>query len=138
MDKLEHKPNETQNSTELSTNVTASEGLTIADAMTGPSLARVIREHGRPIAIKFVNREIDRANRLCGSSMDSETISYCAEMIIDRFKFRTVNALRIAIRDGLNSGKIYGKLTYPIIAEWLIDHEEKIEAMNYSKHLSNK
>lgn len=86
----------------------------------------------------LVTLELDRVNRVCGSPMDGETVSYCAELILDRFKFRTVNALRIALRDGLNSGKIYGKLSYPVIAEWLTDHEEKVEAMNYAQHLSSK
>lgn len=61
-----------------------------------------------------------------------------AEMIIDRFRFRTLNALRMAIKDGLNSGKIYGKLTYPVISEWMLEHEAKVEAEAYRKHLGTK
>lgn len=86
----------------------------------------------------LVTMELDRVNRVCGNSMDAETVSYCAELILDRFKFRTMNALRIALRDGLNSGKIYGKLTYPLIGEWLTAHEEAVEAMNYQQHLATK
>ncbi len=127
-----------QNSTELQTSDTPVTSLTLADAFRGPSIASVIKEHGRGVAIKWANREIDRVNRLCGSTMDAETVSYCAELILDRFKFRTVNAFRLALRDGLNSGKIFGKLTYPVIAEWLIEHEEKVEAEAYRKHMGTK
>jgi len=137
MDKELMKSDE-QNATGSLQKGTASRQLTLSDAMVGPSLNAAIQKRGRPVVIGWICEQLDLANKITGGGMDEASLSYCAELIIDRFKGRTVNALQIAIRDGLNSGKIYGKLTYPIIAEWLIDHEEKIEAMNYSKHLSNK
>ena len=112
--------------------------LQLRDAMIGPTLVGLVREGGRGAAVMLVTLELDRVNRVCGGTMDGETVSYCAELILDRFKFRTVNALRIALRDGLNSGKIYGKLTYPLIAEWLTAHEEAIEAANYQQHIASK
>ncbi|MCC6542052.1 MAG: hypothetical protein IT225_07505 [Flavobacteriales bacterium] len=98
----------------------------------------MIREGGRPMVIDWISEEIDMVNRLCGGGMDQATVTMCAELILDRFKFRTANALRIALRDGLNSGKIFGKLTYPLIGEWLTAHEEAVEAMNYQQHLATK
>ena len=112
--------------------------LQLRDAMVGPTLAGMVREGGRGAAVMLVTLELDRVNRVCGATMDGETVSYCAELILDRFKFRTVNALRLALRDGLNCGKIYGKLSYPVIAEWLTAHEEAIEAENYHNHLATK
>lgn len=86
----------------------------------------------------FITRELDMVNRVCGNTMEAETLSFCAELVLDRFKFRTVNALRIALRDGMNSGKIYGKLTYPLLAEWMNDHEAKVEEYSYRKHMGSK
>lgn len=107
--------------------------------MIGPSLMAMSRaEAGRGIVIAAIVAELDTVNQVTGSGLSDEAIAQCAELVFDRFKFRTINALRIAIRDGLNSGKIYGKLAYPVIAEWLIAHEEKVEDMNYQKHLSTK
>jgi hypothetical protein len=90
------------------------------------------------MCIKAIGANLNRAARLCGTAMDPEMLADCSELVLDRFKFRTVNALRLAIRDGLNSGKIYGKLTYPILAEWLTNHEEAVEAHNYRKHQQTK
>lgn len=118
--------------------VTPAGELQLSDARLGPSLAAVVRGHGRGTAIALICEEIDLANKLCGGGLDHAAVTYCAELILDRFKFRTVNALRLAIRDGLNGGKIFGKLTYPLIAEWLIDHEEKVEAAAFHKHMRTK
>lgn len=118
--------------------VTVTSNLTIRDAFTGPSLMSIVRDNGKGAAISWVSEVLDAANVLCGSAMDQNTVTLCAEMILDRFKFRTTNALMIAVKDGLNSGKIFGKLTYPIISEWLIEHEEKAEAYAYSQHLGTK
>lgn len=86
----------------------------------------------------WVSEVIQNANLLCGSAMDHKVVTMCAQMILDRFKFRTMNALILAMKYGLNSGKIYGKLTYPVIAQWLSDHEEAVEGEAYRDHLGSK
>ena len=90
------------------------------------------------MAVGLIIAELDIVNQVTGSGLDRQGVTQCAELVMDRFKFRTVNALRIALRDGLNSGKIFGKLTYPLIAEWLTAHEEAIEAANYQQHIASK
>ncbi len=119
-------------------NATPVSSLTIAHAFQGPSIASLTRENGRGPVIAWISEELDALNKICGGGLDQASITYCAELILDRFKFRTVNAFRLALRDGLNSGKIFGKLTYPVIAEWLIEHEEKVEAEAYRKHMGTK
>ncbi len=90
------------------------------------------------MAVRWIGEEVKRAARLCGTDMDGEVLADISEMVFDRFRFRTANALRLALRDGLNSGKIFGKLTYPLIAEWLTNHEEAIENANFQKHQAAK
>jgi hypothetical protein len=121
-------------STELSLNATPTGSLTMADAIKGPSLARIAREQGRHIAIRWVSEEVQHAARLCGGGFDAATIADVAEMVMDRFQFRTANALRLALRDGMNAGKLYGKLTYPVIAEWLTNHEDAAEQDSFNSH----
>lgn len=112
--------------------------LSMAHVTHGGAIASHIREHGRFPVLAWVIREIDAVNQLTGGGLNEAAVTMCAELILDRFKFRTPNALRLALRDGLNSGKIFGKLTYPLIAEWLTSHEEAVEAMNYQQHLATK
>jgi poly-beta-hydroxyalkanoate depolymerase len=77
-------------------------------------------------------------NQITGSGLSEAAVTMCAELIIDRFKYRTPNALRLALMAGLNSGKMFGKLTYPIIAEWLTEHEDRMEDYNYQQHIASK
>ena len=110
----------------------------MADILAGPSLASIVRDRGEAMAVAWVSEVIQNANLLCGSAMDHKVVTMCAQMILERFKFRSANALLMAIKDGMNNGKIYGKLTYPVLSEWLIDHEEKAESYAYSQHLGTK
>jgi hypothetical protein len=112
--------------------------LTLAHATAGGSIASHIREHGRLQVLSWIIRELDTVNQITGSGLSEAAVTMCAELIIDRYQYRTPNAFRLALRDGLNSGKIYGKLTYPIIAEWLTEHEERMEAHNYHEHQRTK
>jgi hypothetical protein len=102
------------------------------------AIASHIREHGRLPVLAWIIREIDTVNQVTGSGLNESAVTMCAELILDRFKFRTPDALRLALRNGLNSGKIFGKLTYPLIAEWLTVHEEAVEEYNYQQHLATK
>lgn len=111
--------------------------LKMSHALTGPSLNAIARDHGKPMAIMWIGDEVRRAARLCGG-MDLEVVAECAEMIFDRFRFRTANALRLALRDGMNAGKIFGKLTYPVIAEWLTAHEEAVISDSDNAHDATK
>lgn len=77
-------------------------------------------------------------NEICGGGQSKEAVLTMAELILDRWGGRTMNAIRLMLRDGLNSGKIYGKLTYPLLAEWMNDHEAKVEEYSYRQHMSSK
>ncbi len=88
----------------------------MADIRTGPSLASIVRDRGEAMAVAWVSEVIQNANLLCGSSMDHKLVTMSAQMLLDRFKLRTTNALLMAVKDGMNNGKIYGKLTYPVLS----------------------
>lgn len=111
--------------------------LTLSQALTGPSLGALEREGSYQIMLAFVAAELERVSKVTGT-VDAEALMTMAEMVCERWRNRTITALRIALRDGLNNGKIYGKLTYPVIAEWLNEHEEKIEAHHYEQHSRTK
>lgn len=119
-------------------NVTGRNGLTMADVLTGPTLNAIAKQDGRHVAIAWIKEEVSRAAKLCGTDMDGEAMVDAADMIFDRFRFRTANALRLALRDGMNAGKIFGKLTYPVIAEWLTAHEEAVISDSDNAHDATK
>lgn len=101
-------------------------------------MAALAREHGAVNVLALIIAELDTVNEVTGSGLSEGAVAHCAQLVMDRFRFRTANALRLALRDGLNSGKIFGKLTYPLIAEWLTNHEESVENANFQKHQAAK
>jgi hypothetical protein len=127
----------TSPSTALSQNGTGSE-LTLEACTKGPAFMSLVRENGKAAVVATIAKELMRVAEVCGGGVSQESIVLMSELILDRWRGRTVNALLLMLRDGLNSGKIYGKLTYPVIAEWMIEHEEKVEEANYQKHLATK
>ena len=105
--------------------------------MVGSSLMRIEKEQGRDATLNEIAALIQRAG-IASGGVDTSALVIMAEMILERWGGRTANALRIMFRDGLNNGKMYGKLTYPVIAEWMNEHEAKVEEMNYTRHQATK
>lgn len=124
-------------STELQLNGGAHE-LTLTDCVKGPTFAALVRGNGGGPVMAMLTKELLRVSNVCGGGIAPDTVASMAELVMERWKFRTVNSFRVAIRDGLNSGKIYGKLTYPVLAEWLNAFEDRFEAHSYSQHLGSK
>lgn len=98
----------------------------------------IVREHGKPYVTAAIAKELARISEICGGGMSGDAFVFMAGLIIDRWENRSINAIRIMLRDGLNNGKIYGKLTYPVISEWMNEHEERVDNWNYQRHLSTK
>jgi hypothetical protein len=108
--------------------------LTWTNIMATPSLAAIERELGAATAEALVSRALRHADRLCGDHNDAQTIYDWTVMVVDTYKNRSIGMVLMAIRDGLSSGKVYGKLTYPQVAEWINKHIEEFISRNESAH----
>ena len=75
----------------------------------------------------MVSKYLIEADMLTGAHNDGETIRLWATHIVRLMKHRSVASILMAIRDGVGR-KVYGKLTYPQVVEWMDDHEQKILA----------
>lgn len=107
--------------------------------MVGQSIMAYAKQGGLRSVHLWITDLLDQVNQACGTVMEPRTLAMCADMIYDRFKGRSPDALRMALRDGLNNGgKLYGKLTYPVIAGWLDEHEAKVEELAYQEHIRTK
>lgn len=88
-------------------------------------IRRMIREHGQPLADAWMALVMEEADMLCGGKNPPHVLAMFGRMALQNFAHRSVEALTLAIRDGLNR-KVYGQLTWPQIAEWLNDHENAV------------
>lgn len=110
----------------------------MADVNTGMSMRAVERLDNGATLERLVLGYVAEVNALTGEHMSDAAMLVTTRAVIDRWMDRSVNALVIALRDGVNSGKIYGKVNYTVIAQWLTDHEAAIEDHNYRQHLASK
>lgn len=77
-------------------------------------------------------------DQVCDGRNSSADLKAMAEMIIAANQNISLETLVMAIRDGLAQGKIFGKLTYPIIAQWILDIRERIFHHNEELHAARR
>lgn len=106
--------------------------------MTGPSLRSLVERYGVDLVDEALVRELNGVADACGGGVEPSTLGQMAQRVRERWGGRTPNALLLALREGLDKGKIFGKLSYPIVAEWMNEHEAKVEEYYYNQHLATK
>lgn len=104
----------------------------------GPTPNRLALAMGKPEVIRMIAKEIAVANKVTGNGLDEGAVMTCAELIFDRWKFRPITGMRMAFHRGINGGKLFGKLTYPVLSQWMEDMEEAIESHSDQQHLASK
>ena len=100
-----------------------------------PSLRLLEREHGRLIPHAIVSRILREADHLCGGQNDTKAIDAYTEALISSWGQYNLAVIAKAIRDGVNAGKVFGKLTYPQIAEWIQQEVGALEETAHTKHV---
>lgn len=96
---------------------------------TGPDsypIRRLIREHGEEVAQAWVIAVLNEADMMVGGKNAPNVIAMWARLLLAQWAHRSIESVVLAIRDGMTSGKVYGALTYPQIAEWMQQHEERV------------
>lgn len=96
---------------------------------TGPDcypIRRLIREHGEEVAQAWVIAVLNEADMMVGGKNAPNVIAMWARLLLSQWAHRSIESVVLAIRDGMTSGKVYGALTYPQIAEWMQQHEERV------------
>jgi len=116
--------------------VTAND-LTIAEA-TGrdvPALRRLEVQHGPGAVLKSISRVMVEVDALCGGRATPGELELITRMALHNFRHRTMESLVLALRDGLGSAtKVYGKITWPLVNQWLQEHEDAIQRLSEEEH----
>lgn len=90
------------------------------------------------VPFMVVSRLIRDADHLCGDQNTPALIDAYAEALISSWGQYNIAVIAKAIRDGVNSGKVFGKLTYPLIAEWIQQEVENLEQIAHDRHAESK
>lgn len=98
----------------------------------------MIREMGEETAHTWAIAVLTEADHMTGAKTPPGTVAMWARLMVSQYSHRSVESIVIAIRDGMNSGKVYGALTYPQVAEWLNAHEDRIIGAVESANAAHK
>ena len=112
--------------------------MSLAEA-TGPEalpLRRWMKADER-MAEAWVVARLVEVNAFCGSLATAEEMRLWGSMIAQSWVY-SCEGLMQALGNGIRSGKIYGKLTYPVIAEWLNEYEARITGQSESDAARHK
>ena len=112
--------------------------MALAEAI-GPEavpLRRWMKQDER-MAEAWVAARLFEANVFCGSHASAEEIKMWAEMVVQTWPY-SCEGLVQALSDGIRSGKIYGRLTYPVISEWLNAYTSKIDGVSETEAAQHK
>lgn len=90
------------------------------------------------VPLMVLSRILSDADRLCGGQNDSKSIQAYSEALFSSFGQYNIAVIAKAIRDGVNSGKVFGKLTYPLIAEWINAEINALENYAQDEHARRK
>lgn len=112
--------------------------LTLANAATGITLRSILREHGEKTRLAVVFAMLVQVDAVCDNKNSVDHLQEMARMVIATNPNLSINSLLMAMRDGLAKGKIFGKLTFPIIAEWINEHRDAVFQYNEEHYLSHK
>lgn len=112
--------------------------LTLATAATGVTLRSLLREYGEKTQRSVVYAMLVQVDAVCDNRNSKDHLKEMARMVIATNPNLSINSLLMAMRDGLAKGKIFGKLTFPIIAEWINEHRDAVFQYNEEHYHSHK
>lgn len=104
----------------------------------GTSLRALERDHGEKGQKAIIFALLVKTDEVCDGRNTDVELEAMAEMIIAANPNISLETLVMAVRDGLKQGKIFGKLTYPIIAQWILDIRERIFRHNEELHAARR
>lgn len=114
--------------------------LTLRDA-TSPQtypIRRMLKDHGHDAAVEVLAQVLTQADVACGGDPKPEMMEIWASSLLNRFNHFSLETFVLAIRDGLNSGKVYGKLNLPQVSEWMAAVDQRICSLAENEAMQNK
>ncbi len=118
--------------------IAANVSISSAASPSAYPILRAKRDLGDETVAQWVVMVLTEADVMCGGKTPPNVVAMWSRMVLQQFGHRSVESLCVAIRDGMTSGKVYGALTYPQIAEWMHAHEARIMGIVESEGAAHK
>ena len=116
----------------------ASSDLTLATVTQGITLRAIAREHGEKEQQKVVFALLVQVDAVCDGRNSHEQLMAMARMILATYPNLSLNSLVMALRDGMAKGKVFGKISYPLMAEWIEEHRRAVFDYNDNHYRSQR
>jgi len=117
--------------------LTKADDLTLAEA-TGrdvPALRRLEMAHGLSTVLQAISRLVLEADTLCGGRATTTELELITRLTLQNYRHRTMESLVLALREGLGKAtKVYGKITWPLVNQWMQEHEDAILRASEEEH----
>lgn len=101
-------------------------------------LRRMLREHGHDEAVRVLTHVLVQAQIACGEPDNQKTAEIWASSLLSKFNHLSLETFILGIRDGLMTGKVYGKLNLPQIAEWMNELDARICGIAENEYAAQK
>lgn len=98
----------------------------------------MLKEHGHAEAVRILTHVLVQAQIACGEPDNQNTAEIWAASLLSRFNHFSLETFVLSIRDGLTSGKVYGRLNLPQLAAWMGDTEQRIVGISENEAMSQK
>jgi len=101
--------------------------ITVHSALKSDQLSKIRKEEGEPILVVMVTKMLQEFFKFVPNDMTDEMIVSSAEMIIYQFWMVRIDELIMILNKGMKGeyGKLFGKVYYSTIAEWINHYLEK-------------
>lgn len=105
--------------------------------MTGASVRELHRVDEGKTLERVVLKCLAEVNILTGETMTDAALALTVRAVVDRCRNWSVNGLVLALRTGIGR-KVYGKLTFAEINQWIDDYEADAEEDSFNEHQRTK
>ncbi len=124
----------------ITSTATLTKANNLMEAIKTPSLKTIALEIGKSRCHSLLIKILDEMNILNGNQVLKDDIALYAYHIKERLPELKIGELIYTLAKGVNGGygKIYGKVNYTLICEWLDKSFNEYHNMKHNEHLDKK
>lgn len=102
--------------------------VTLQIAYKAKRIQQFVKEIGKPQAIMSMAEILIKSRDYLDYEVDENKLASWAEMLVDEHPDLSFDDFILILRNGINGryGKIYGKMNYPILSEWISKYRDQV------------
>lgn len=109
--------------------------LSVSQAVSGTALRAVEREHKKPVLRQIMFLVLYHTDAMTGGRCTTTDLMNMAVSVSEDYKNYSIETIALALRRGVLSEKVYGKITYDIVSRWINQFNADVIGNNDENHL---